>query len=274
VTDNFEAKVDELYQLPLEEFTKARNALAKTLSGDRKRGVASLAKPTVPMWAINQLYWKDPSTYKALIDAAEKLRAAHRALLGGKKVDLRKPDELHRAALERAARKTTDLLAQAAGHASEPARETIRRALATLPGDEQAGRLTREPEPAGFNLFAGVKPRPAKASAAQPKPERASAQSKRSAVTERGQSRREQQLAEREQAQVERERQKAERDRAAALVRTRRELKSAQREAERATFAVRKAESELAKARARETTAARQLHDAERRLARLEETRD
>ena len=37
-----------------------------------------------------------------------------------------------------------------------------RRTLATLPGAEQAGRLTREPEPAGFSMFAGVTPRAAK----------------------------------------------------------------------------------------------------------------
>ncbi len=118
--------VDELYRLPFEEFTKARNTRAKTLSGDEKRVVTSLPKPTLPMWAVNQLYWNDRATYKALIDAAEKLRAAHRAVLGGKKADLRKPDEVHRAALDRAAAKATSLLEQATGRVSEPARDTIR----------------------------------------------------------------------------------------------------------------------------------------------------
>ena len=253
-------KLDELYRLPLEEFTKARNALAKTLSGDEKRVVASLPKPTLPMWAVNQLYWNDGATYKALIDAAETLRAAHRAVLGGKKADLRKPDEVHRAALDRAAAKATSLLEQAAGGVSEPARDTIRRALAALPNQEQAGRLTREPEAAGFSLFAGVTPRPVKASAA-PKP----AQKKPDEAAERRDAQRERQRA--EQA-----RQKAERERENALTEARKEMKTAQRAAERATFVARKAESELARARKAEEQAASQLKDAERRLAELDRT--
>ena len=254
--------VDELYRLPLEEFTSARNALAKTLSGNDKRIVASLPKPTVPIWAVNQLYWNDRATYKALIDAAEKLRAAHRAVLGGKKADLRKPDEVHRAALDRAAAKAMSLLEQAAGRVSEPARDTIRRALAALPNDEQAGRLTREPEAAGFSLFAGVTPRPIKTSA-PPKPERTSAQKKPDEAAARRDAQREQQRA--EQA-----RQKAAREHENALTEARKEIKTAQRAAERATFVARKAESELARARKAEEQSASQLKDAERRLAELE----
>ncbi len=244
--------VDELYRLPLEEFTKARNTLAKTLSGDEKRIVASLPKPTLPMWAVNQLYWNDRATYKALIDAAETLRAAHRAVLGGKKADLRKPDAVHRAALDRAAGKATRLLEQAAGRVSDPARDTIRRALAALPNDEQAGRLTREPEPAGFSLLAGITPRPVKTT--QKKPDEAAA--RRDAL--------------REQQRAEQARQKAARERENALTEARKDLKTAQRAAERATFVARKAESELARARKAEEQAASQLKDAERRLAELD----
>jgi hypothetical protein len=263
MAESHESKLDELYQLPLDEFTKARNALAKTLSGDSKRIAASLTKPTLPIWAINQLYWKDRSTYKALIDAAEKLRAAHRAVLGGKKIDLRKPDEVHRAALERAAAKTAGLLHAAAGRVSEPVRETIRRALATLPSDEQAGRLTREPEPAGFSLFAGVKPRPAKVSSPHRPPDRTATVEKRNEATERRDT-------ERERQKVELARQKAARAREKALTAARKDLKDAQQTAERATFVLRKAESELSKAQASETKAASQLKEAARRLAELE----
>lgn len=254
-----EIKTDDLYQLPLEEFTKARNALAKSLSGDARRSVASLPKPTLPMWAVNQLYWKDRATYKALIDAAEKLRAAHRALLSGKKSDLRKPDAVHRAALDRAVAKTVKLLEQADGRISETARDTIRRALAALPTDEQAGRLTREPAPAGFSLFAGVTPRAAAAAA----PPKAAEPKKRD---EAGERRREQ----REQQQAELARQKAEQARSAALAALRKEMKSAQQAAERSTFAVRKAEVDLEKARSEEERAANRLKDTERRLADLE----
>jgi valyl-tRNA synthetase len=266
VAGNFDAQVDELYQRPLAEFTSARNALAKTLSGDSRRIVASLAKPSVPLWAINQLYWKDPSTYKALIDAAEKLRTAHRAVIGGKKVDLRKPDEVHRAALERAAAKTVSLLERAAGTVSEPARTAIRRTLATLPADEQPGRLTREPEPAGFSMFAGVTPRAGRIAPPAPagrndKPQNAK-RNQRNEANER-------RAAQQEQQQAERARQRAERERAKAVAKARTEMKDAQQAAERATFALRKAEAEVAKARTVETEAANRLKEIEGRLAEL-----
>ena len=99
----------ELYALPLDEFTKARNALAKTLSGNEEEDVASLVKPSLPMWVVNQLYWQDAPTYKALVDASEKLRAAHRAALNGRKADTAKADELHRTTLEKAFAKAVAL---------------------------------------------------------------------------------------------------------------------------------------------------------------------
>src|ERR671912_2171923 len=152
-------QIDELYKLPLDEFTNARNALAKTLSGGDKKDVGSLVKPSVPMWVVNQLYWQDPPTYKALVDASEKLRAAHRAALAGRKVDTRKPDELHRTTVEKAFAKATSI-AQKKGTTITPnVRDAVRRTLAALPTDEPPGRITREPPPAGFSLLTGIKPR-------------------------------------------------------------------------------------------------------------------
>lgn len=160
MTPKLDPHIDELYKLPLDEFTKARNALAKTLSGRDKKDVASLVKPSVSMWVVNQLYWQDAPTYKALIDASEKLRAAHRAALGGRTVDTRKPGELHRTTVEKAFAKAT-AVAQKTGMALTPAvRDAVRRTLAALPTDEAPGRITREPPPAGFSLLTGIKPRP------------------------------------------------------------------------------------------------------------------
>jgi hypothetical protein len=259
VADTLEARIDELYQLPLDEFTKARNALAKTLSGDAKQRVASLTKPTSALWAINRLHGKDPGTYKALIDASEKLRTAHRSVLAGKKIDLRKPDEVHRAALERAVAKAIELLEQATGSASEPVRDTIRRTLAALPSEDPAGRLTREPAPAGFGLFAGVTPR---ATAREPE-QRAKTSEDRGRRGDEREKRRAEQAAEQARKQAERARDKA-------LADARKQLKAAQEAAERATFAVRKAEGDLASAQTAETRAANQLKNAKDRLAELE----
>jgi hypothetical protein len=154
-----EPQIDELYKLPLDEFTKARNALAKTLSGNDKKDVASLVKPSVAMWVVNQLYWQDQPTYKALIDASEKLREAHRAALTGRKADTSKPDELHRATLEKASAKAAAIAEKLGVTPTDTVRDAVRRTLAALPTDERPGRLTREPPAVGFSLLTGIKPR-------------------------------------------------------------------------------------------------------------------
>ena len=154
-----ESHIDDLYKLPLDAFTKARNALAKTLPDDDKKTVSSLAKPSVAMWVVNQLYWQDPATYKALVDASEKLRAAHRSALTGRKVDTRKPDELHRTTLEKAFAKAIATVQKNGTSLTDTVRDAVRRTLAALPTDEDPGRLTREPPAAGFSLLTGVAPR-------------------------------------------------------------------------------------------------------------------
>ena len=159
MTTKLEPKIDELYALPLVAFTNARNALAKTLSGNDKKGIASLVKPSLAMWVVNQLYWQDTPTYKALVDASEKLRAAHRAALNGRKVDTSKPDELHRTTLEKAFAKAAALVQKNGGALTDTVRDAVRRTLAALPTDEAPGRLTREPGPVGFSLLTGIKPR-------------------------------------------------------------------------------------------------------------------
>jgi hypothetical protein len=160
MTPKLDPRTDELYKLPLDEFTKARNALAKTLSGHDKAAVASLAKPSVAMWAVNQLYWQDAPTYTALVDASEKLRAAHRAALNGRKVETRAPDELHRTTLEKAYMKAVAIAEKKGTSLTDTVRDAVRRTLAALPTDERPGRLTREPGPVGFSLLTGIKPRP------------------------------------------------------------------------------------------------------------------
>jgi hypothetical protein len=173
MTQHLDAQIDELYRLPLEDFTQARNALAKGLSGSEKKQIASLAKPSLPMWVINQLFWQDAAAYNALVDAAEKLRAAHRAALNGRKVDTRAPDQMHRTTVEKAIAKATGLAEKRGVRLTDSVRDIVRRTLAALPGDEPPGRLTRAPEPAGFSLLSDVKVRP------QPDPNSRSAEGKR-----------------------------------------------------------------------------------------------
>ena len=154
-------QIDELYKQPLDAFTKARNALAKTLTGDDRKAIASLLKPSVAMWVVNQLYWQDPSTYAALVDASEKLRAAHRAALSGRTVDTRAPEDMHKTTVEKAFARATGIAQKKGVALSDTVRDTVRRTLAAVPTDETPGRMVREPAPAGFSLLTGVKPPPA-----------------------------------------------------------------------------------------------------------------
>ena len=157
---NIQEQIDGLYKLPLGEFTKARNALAKTLAGNDRQAVASLVKPSLAMWVVNQLYWHNKPTYLALVDASEKLRAAHRAALSGRTADTRKADELHKTTVEKAFAQAIGAANKGGTHLTDMVRDAVRRTLAALPTDEPAGRTTREPPPAGFSLLTGVTPLP------------------------------------------------------------------------------------------------------------------
>src|SRR5438309_1429998 len=68
-----QTQIDRLYQLPLDEFTPARNALAKGAGADTAR-IRALAKPPVAAWAVNQLRWRDQDVWDELIAAAERAR--------------------------------------------------------------------------------------------------------------------------------------------------------------------------------------------------------
>jgi len=151
-------RIDDLYKLPLSEFTSARNALAKTLQGNEAKRVKALSKPTVVPWAINQLYWHAPKTYERLLDRGAKLRKAQIAALSGKgKQDaLREATDAHRAAIAEAAREATRL-ASVNAHADELARTLEALSLAPDP-PEQQGRLTEALQPAGFEALTGVTP--------------------------------------------------------------------------------------------------------------------
>lgn len=239
-----DSPIDQLYRLPLEEFTKARNTLAKSLSGSEKKQIGSLAKPSLAMWIINQLHWQDAPTYRALVDAAEKLRAAHRSALSGHKTDTRKPDQLHRTTVEKAFAKATGIAEKGGVRVTDSVREILRRTLGALPGDEPAGRLTRPPEPAGFTLLAGIKVR-------SPEPRVQSPESKvKSPESTSQESRSQESKVQSSQSNVE-SRKSAERERREADRKARQE----QKEREQREREIRKAEQAL--------------KDAERRLAEL-----
>ena len=154
-----DTQIDELYQLPLGEFTAVRNALAKTLAGADASRVKRLEKPTVVPWAINLLYWRDRSAWDRLMKSGAALRTAQIAALEGKKTDLRKAGETHRKALAEAVERATELAAE---HDARPGAEPLARMLEALSISAapvpHPGRLTDVVQPAGFEALTGVTP--------------------------------------------------------------------------------------------------------------------
>src|SRR6266550_7544192 len=161
---NLDAEIDALFRLPLAEFTPARNALVARLKKldraiDAER-VKSLTKPPAPAWAVNQLYWQNPRAIDQLVGVTERVRKAQSGRI--KNADLR---EL----LSEKKRMTAELMEKAsailsaAGHAASP--DAMRRVSATLEavavwgkteGAPQAGRLTADLDPPGFEALAAV----------------------------------------------------------------------------------------------------------------------
>jgi hypothetical protein len=159
-----EDDIDHLYELPLEEFTSARNALAKDLGGEEGKRVKALRKPSAAAWALNQAARRSPAILDEFLGAAEELRQAHEALLGGG--DREAVDAATRR--ERAAAAAlADEAQAAAGGGGAGLRDKVDLTLrAALSDDEvraelEAGRLVREREAAGLGPFGAAVPAPA-----------------------------------------------------------------------------------------------------------------
>ena len=152
---------DDLYRLPPGQFTAARNALAKTLSGDAAREVRALKKPNAVAWSVNQLYFKARPVWDALMKAGDALRDAQLAALQGRKPDVRAATEKHREALSRAVKRAEDLARLMKVHPNADPLARMLDALSLASGTrEDAGRFTDLIQPSGFDALAGVKPAP------------------------------------------------------------------------------------------------------------------
>ena len=161
-------EVDALFQLPLPEFTAARNALAARLKkagqADAAAEVKSLQKPPVSAWAINQLYWRHRKAFDRLMTTGEQFRNAQAAQLSGKSADLRGPLEARRAALAELSRLAAAVLRNAG---NSPTPDIMRRITTTAEalssyghtdGGPQPGRLTDDVDAPGFEALAALVP--------------------------------------------------------------------------------------------------------------------
>jgi hypothetical protein len=166
-----ESEIDRLYQLPLSEFTAARNALAKRAGGSDAARIRALAKPPITAWAVNQLYWQHGDVWNDLIAAAENARKAHRAVLAGRSGDVRAAGKVHEEAVERALKATLALLAAADHPATDATKHAIATTLRALPGEEPPGRLTHALQPAGFEMLSSLPIAPGPPRTIRPAPE-------------------------------------------------------------------------------------------------------
>lgn len=164
---------EDLYGLPLEEFTPARDALAKELKAAGQKDAAAevkrLRKPSLAAWALNRVARDDPEAVERLREAGADLRAAQEAVLSG---DTPAPPGLSGDAgrlrdagralaeeVDRVAALAGDVLQAAGRPVSAAQQEKVVSTLRTAAIDDEAGEvlargvLVDELDATGFSLL-------------------------------------------------------------------------------------------------------------------------
>lgn len=177
VVPELETELDNLYGCPLEEFTAARNELASRLTkagqADAANTVKGLKKPSVAVWAVNQLARMHEKEVAALIDAGARLRSAQEsALRGGAADEVRAATRAERDALRTLTRRAEAVLSESGRGKSQQTLERINKTLRAAAVDPEAssllqlGRLPDEVQSEGFGALAAMAPtRPTKKAA-------------------------------------------------------------------------------------------------------------
>jgi hypothetical protein len=153
---------DELYTVSPADFVMARNRLAAELQRagrpDEAAAIKRLRKPSLAVWAINQVARRDRSAMTRFVESVDRLRRAHFTEPGR----LAQAAEEQRAALEALLQQALAALARAG---LRPAAATASRISATLLGtaadlpgraDLGHGRLTEERQAPGFEALEGT----------------------------------------------------------------------------------------------------------------------
>jgi hypothetical protein len=154
-------ELDSLYEVAPKEFTaqRARLAAAAKQRGDdaAAKRISATHKPTTAAWIINRLALRHADTRQRLADLGERLRAAHKAMNGGRIRDLSAEqhkliDELTRTALHEAD------LTQPSATVREDLTSTLQAAIADPQISKRLGRLTRPEQWSGFAAFGDAAP--------------------------------------------------------------------------------------------------------------------
>src|SRR5947208_1219971 len=160
-------EVEGLYGLPLDEFTKARDALARARTKEQGKeagaAVKALRKPGVVAWALNQLARRQPEDVEALLEAGARVRRAQTATLeGGDPDELREAAKAEAGEVQALAGQAASILADAGRGGSAAHEERLAATLRAAAVDLEAGDLLRrgvltaELSPAGFGFGVGI----------------------------------------------------------------------------------------------------------------------
>ena len=243
VVPELDQELDRLFELPPAEFTAARNDLVRRLKkanqSDAAERVQGLRKPTIPIWALNQVARQEPKDIEALTKAADESRAA---IGDGDRERLRAATTAERDALRQITQRAGGLLENSTPAVLERVSATARSAAIDPRGREllAAGMLVEELESSGFAAFEGMKIPARRKTAAGKAPQRPSgAELRRRKERIRklrdkvrklaGQAAEADREAERAEAEATRERRRAEKAQAAAE-RAQSELEAAEAE--------------------------------------------
>jgi hypothetical protein len=251
-SDSLEQAADELYGLPPDEFTEARDALVKRLRADKQRELANevkgLRKPTVAAWALNQLVRNRKKDVERLLAAGEELREAQEQLVSsGDRSGFQSAAAKERELVATLARDAAALAAEAGVGTSQGLEEKLVATLHAAALDEEtavelgAGRVLRERQ--AVTGFGGIE---LAAAPSKPVPKRAAKPAKPSKDD----------AAKRKREQAEEA--KARQELSAARL----EERSAERERDATAKAAARAADRVAKAEERAAEAARRLEEA------------
>ena len=174
-----DAEVDRLYALPLDEFTRERDELAKRLRKDGEReaadAVKALKKPSVAAWAVNQVRRDRPEDVRRLIEVTEELHRVYAGLSSaGARERLEEAADMQRDLIRSLVRCASQLL-EAGGHNASEANltkvaDTLRAAALgeDLRAQVSAGTVVKEQRAAGLGPLASL-PAPPKTKAPKKK---------------------------------------------------------------------------------------------------------
>jgi hypothetical protein len=149
---DLQAELDRLYSLPLDEFTAARNEIAKNADGDDAKAIRALKKPSVGAWAINQLARKHSDDVRELLAVRDELE--HASSPGS----MRELSNKRRTLVARLTKSAKTVLEEGGHGSSQSTLEKVSQGLLAGGTDEERadlekGRLTREPSSSGLEAL-------------------------------------------------------------------------------------------------------------------------